>query len=59
MVKPYVVLAGCNYPPHGKGSTEKRAEPGDIVSDLPPKSIADLLAQGVIREPEDGEPVGA
>lgn len=56
MVKPYLVLIGVNYPPHGKGSAEKRAEPGDIVTDLPPKSIADLLDQGVICEPgEDGD----
>lgn len=55
MVKPYVVLVGCSYPPHGKGSTEKRAEPGDIVTDLPPASIPVLLEQGVIREAKDGE----
>jgi hypothetical protein len=41
--KAYEVLVGLNYPPDNK-----RAEPGDVVSDLPTESISWLLAQGVI-----------
>jgi hypothetical protein len=44
----YRVLAGLNYPP------DKRAEPGDVVTDLPGKSIKWLLEQGYI-EPEKGD----
>lgn len=43
----YRVLIGLNYPTL-KG--EKRAEPGDVVEDLPKKSIAWLLRQGHIEE---------
>lgn len=39
----YKVLVGINYPP------DKRAEPGDIVSDLPSKSISWLVEQGYIE----------
>lgn len=52
--KSYVVLIGVNYPPYGKGGNEIRAEPGDIVTNLPPLSIADLLEQGVIRDANEG-----
>lgn len=38
----YKVLAGINYPP------DNRAEAGDIVADLPAKSIPWLLEQGYI-----------
>ena len=43
----YRVLVGINYPPG-----DKRAEPGDVVSDLPDHSVKDLLRQGVIEEAE-------
>lgn len=52
MTKAYRVLVGLNYPPHGKGD-EVRAEPGDVVTNLPPKSIAALLEQGDIVREED------
>lgn len=39
----YRVLIGMNYPP------DKRAEPGDIVTDLPAKSVSWLLEQGCIE----------
>jgi len=40
----YRVLVGLNYPPDNT-----RAEIGDIVSDLPSKAIADLLAINAIE----------
>jgi hypothetical protein len=43
----YRVLKGLNYPPDNK-----RANPGDIVDDLPDYSIAPLLRQDAI-EPAD------
>lgn len=39
----YRVMVGMNYPPN-----EIRAEAGDIVDDLPPKSIRSLREQGFI-----------
>jgi hypothetical protein len=39
----YKVLQGLDYPP------AKRAEIGDVVSDLPKESISWLLASGVIK----------
>jgi hypothetical protein len=42
----YRVLVGLDYPPG------KRAEAGDVVSDLPEKSIKWLLSQNKI-EPTD------
>ena len=39
----YKVLIGLNYPP------DKRAEPGDVVDDLPQKSVSWLLEQGYIE----------
>lgn len=39
----YLVKVGLNYPP------ERRAEAGDIVEDLPAKSIKWLREQGVIE----------
>ena len=39
----YEVLVGINYPPN------KRAEAGDIVSDLPKDSIPSLLDSGIIK----------
>lgn len=54
----YKVLTGLNYLT-GKGDEEKRAEVGDIVTDLPAKSIKWLQAGGHIEpvksKPEDGE----
>ena len=53
---PYRVNIGINYPPG------RRAEAGDVVNDLPPESLAWLLADGVIEpvaglvaENEEGE----
>lgn len=43
----YRVLKGLNYPPDNK-----RAEPGDVVDDLPDYSIQPLLHQEAI-EPAD------
>lgn len=42
----YKVLVGLNY-------GDKRAEQGDIVNDLPNKSISWLLEQGYIQEAGD------
>jgi len=39
----YRVNRGLNYPPN------KRAEIGDVVSDLPDKSVKWLIASGVIE----------
>lgn len=41
---PYRVLNGLSYPP------DRRAEVGDIVDDLPPKSVKWLLTKGHIEE---------
>lgn len=47
----YRVLVGVSYPgPKGK---EKRAEPGDVVKDLPPESVPWLLEQGYIEPVEE------
>jgi len=51
----YKVLQGLDYPP------AKRAEAGDVVSDLPKDAISWLLADGVIALvgktlPEEVEP---
>jgi hypothetical protein len=46
-VPAYRVLVGLDYPP------DRRAEPGDVVEDLPAKSIKWLTEQGLI------EPAGA
>jgi len=48
----YRVLTGLNYPPNGKGP-ERRAEPGDIVNDLPPESVGWLLEDGSITEADE------
>lgn len=53
--KAYEVVVGLNYPPHGRGAAV-RANPGDVVTNLPQSAIAELLEQGVIRElVEDGD----
>lgn len=44
----YLVLTGLNYPPDNK-----RAEPGDVVDDLPDYSIDPLLRQGAIEPAAD------
>ena len=46
MTESYRVLIGIDYPGH-------RAEPGDVVNDIPQSSVKWLLADGVI------EPAGA
>ncbi len=43
----YEVLLGINYPPN------KRAEPGDIVTDLPYGSKTLLLEVGAIKRVND------
>jgi hypothetical protein len=48
--KPYRVLIGVNYMAYGKGRIELRAEPGDVVTNLPPAVIEAWLVQGVIEE---------
>jgi len=45
---PYRVLNGLSYPP------DKRAEVGDIVDDLPSKSVKWLLKKGHIEEVTGG-----
>lgn len=45
----YRVLVGLDYPP------AKRAEPGDVVGDLPESSVKWLRKQGLI-EPADAAP---
>lgn len=47
---PYRVLNGLSYPP------DKRAEVGDIVDDLPSKSVKWLLAKGHIEEVKGSAP---
>lgn len=51
--KAYRVLVGLSYPPDG-ADDERRAEPGDVVTDLPAWSVDWLLAGGSIAE-VDGE----
>lgn len=46
------LLAGDDLPPAVRA--EKRAEPGDIVSDLPAHSIPALLEKACIEEVADG-----
>lgn len=45
----YRVVVGINYPPD-----ETRAEPGDVVSDIPANAVTGLLAIGAI-EPDGGD----
>lgn len=42
----YRVKLGINYPPG------KRAEPGDVINDLPPGSEKSLIAIGAIEKVE-------
>lgn len=50
---PYRVLTGLSYPP------DRRAEVGDIVDDLPSKSIKWLLAKGHIEDAKGAAAVKA
>lgn len=45
--KTYTALVGINYP-SAKG--EARVEAGEVVTDLPAKSISWLLSEGLIAE---------
>ena len=49
MAKQYRVLAGLDYPARGRGP-RRRAEPGELVDDLPKGSVAWLVEQGAIEE---------
>lgn len=45
---------GINYVPT-RGKTEKRAEKGDVIGDLPPSEFRDwLLVEGLIEEQQHG-----
>jgi hypothetical protein len=44
--KPYRVVIGLDYPEN------RRAEPGDVVTDLPEYAVKQLLNAGVIEEVE-------
>lgn len=50
----YRVITGINYP-DGKGG-ENRAEPGDIVDDLPEQSAKWLLRDGHIEKATERKP---
>mgnify|MGYP001582815856 FL=1 len=50
--KKYRVVTGLSYP--GKDGTELRAEPGDVVTDLPAKSVSWLLKDGHIEPADKG-----
>ncbi|WP_433114290.1 hypothetical protein [Micromonospora sp. CA-246542] len=52
--KKYRVNVGLNYPT--KTNKEKRAEPGQLVTDLPEKSIPELIDLGYIEEVGNGNP---
>lgn len=46
-----------NYKVHtGIDYAGKRAEPGDVISDLPNKSIGWLMEQGIIEQVESVKP---
>lgn len=46
---PFRVLVGINYPPN-----DRRAEPGDVVNDIPAADAPWMVAQGLI-EPANAE----
>lgn len=50
MSKAFEVVTGLDYPVKGK---ERRAEPGDVVTDLPATSIEWLLDGGHIKPVEE------
>lgn len=43
---PHKVLVGINYT---VGGVEKRAEPGDLISDLPAEAVAWMTRDGVVE----------
>ncbi|WP_427422661.1 hypothetical protein [Lysinibacillus fusiformis] len=45
----YRALVGLDYPPNNK-EPKVRAEPGDIVDDLPPKAIGWMVEIGAIEK---------
>jgi hypothetical protein len=47
--KQYKVLVGMNYTPEGKDE-EVRREVGDVISDLPSTTCAQLREQGYLEE---------
>lgn len=49
----YRVLVGLDYPP------DRRAEAGDVVDDLPGKSIKWLTEQGLIEPADKSKPAKA
>ena len=48
----YRVLRGIDYPP------SKRAERGDVVDDLPERSVKWLVEAGVVEQIDDPKPKG-
>lgn len=46
----YRVIVGLDYPP------DRRVEAGDVVNDIPGKSVRWLLDQGLIEEVSGGKP---
>lgn len=51
--KKYRVLVGIDYMP-ARGKEPKRAEPGDIVADLPASVVETWLERGVIAPVIEG-----
>lgn len=45
----YKVVTGIDY-------NDKRAEPGDIVDDLPTRSVSWLVEQGIVEKLDDSSP---
>lgn len=52
MSKKYRASTGLSYSTKGG---DRRVEPGEVVDDIPPKSVPWLLRQGHIEEVEGGE----
>src|SRR5262245_14819 len=53
----YVVVVGLNYPT--ESGDEKRAEPGDIVTDIQKGHLTPLVEQGIVRPLGDTKPADA
>lgn len=51
MAKKFMTRVGMDYTPDGS-ETSKRVEAGEIVTDLPDKSVGWLTKHGYIEEPE-------
>lgn len=49
MATTYRVIVGIDY-------AGKRVEPGALVTDLPPKSVSWLTAQGIIEKADGSKP---